>query len=117
MHPVVYKVLPASDWALACEHGAFAGSRDDLRDGFVHLSAAHQLAGTLAKYFRDQGDLLLVAFRSGDLGPSLKFEPSRGGELFPHLYGPLPTALALWQRALELGPDGVPVVKMEWLEC
>ena len=117
MHPVVYKVLPASDWALACEHGAFAGSRDDLRDGFVHLSAAHQLAGTLAKYFRDQGDLLLVAFRSGDLGSGLKFEPSRGAELFPHLYGPLPTALALWQRALELGPDGVPVVKMEWLEC
>lgn len=117
MHPVVYKVLPASDWAVACQHGAFTGSRDDLRDGFVHLSAAQQLADTLAKYFRDKDDLLLVAFRSGDLGPGLKFEPSRGGELFPHLYGPLPTALALWQRALELGPDGVPVVKMEWLEC
>lgn len=102
---------------MACQHGAFAGSRDDLRDGFVHLSAGHQLAGTLAKYFRNQDDLLLIAFRSSDLGPGLKFEPSRGGELFPHLYGPLPTALAVWQRPLKLGPDGVPVVQMEWLEC
>ncbi len=117
MHPIIYKVLPARDWSSACLNGLFAGSRDDLRDGFIHLSAAHQLAGTLAKYFRDQEDLLLVAFRSGDLGSGLKWEVSRGGELFPHLYGPLPTACALWQRALELGPDGVPAVKAEWLEC
>ena len=117
MHPVIYKVLPASDWASACQLGAFAGSRDDLRDGFVHLSAAHQLGGTLAKYFRDRDDLLLVAFRSDELGPSLKWEPSRNGELFPHLYGPLPTALALWQRPLQPGADGVPVVNREWLEC
>ncbi len=117
MHTVIYKVLPARDWDFACQNGHFAGSRDDLRDGFIHLSAAHQLAGTLAKYFRDQEDLLLVAFRSDDLGPGLKWEVSRGGELFPHLFGPLPTASALWQRALDLGPDGVPAVKAEWLEC
>lgn len=117
MHVVIYKVLPAADWAAACEQGAFSGSADDARDGFIHLSAAHQLGGTLAKYFRDQKNLLLVAFRSTDLGPDLKYEASRGGDLFPHLYGPLPTALALWQRPLELGGDGVPVVKSEWLEC
>ena len=117
MYTVVYKVLPASDWAAACVHGAYSGSRDDMRDGFIHLSAAHQLSGTLAKYFRDQKDLVLVAFAASDLGPELKHEASRGGDLFPHLYGPLPTARALWQRSLNLGPDGVPVVKSEWLEC
>ncbi len=79
--------------------------------------AEHAAGAAFDAVFKGDDDLLLVAFRSGDLGPGLKFESSRGGELFPHLYGPLPTALALWQRALELGPDGVPVVKMEWLEC
>jgi uncharacterized protein (DUF952 family) len=117
LYAIVYKVLPERDWTAACQNGAFAGSQDDMRDGFIHLSAAHQLAGTLAKYFRNQQDLLLVAFRSADLGPELKCEPSRGGELFPHLYGPLPTAVALWQRPLELGVDGVPLINVEWLEC
>lgn len=117
MHPVVYKILSAADWTAACRNGAFMGSRDDLRDGFVHLSAPHQLAGTLSKYFRDRNDLLLVAYRGTDLGSALRYEPSRGGDLFPHLYGPLPTALALWQRPLQPGADGVPVVNREWLEC
>ena len=117
MYPIIYKVLSSAVWAAACRDGAFFGSSDDLRDGFVHLSAPHQLVGTLTKYFRDQDDLLLVAFRSADLGDALKFEPSRAGELFPHLYSPLPTALALWQRPLQPGPDGVPVVNREWLEC
>lgn len=117
MYAIIYKVLPASDWTTASAQGVFLGSRDDVRDGFIHLSAAHQLGGTLGKYFRDQKDLLLVAFRSADLGPDLKYESSRGGDLFPHLYGPLPTTLSLWQRPLDLGPDGVPVVRSEWLEC
>lgn len=111
----VYKVLAAPDWEAAQNKGAFEGSADDVRDGFVHLSAAHQLAGTLAKYFRNRDDLLLVAFPVQALGPALKFEASRGGDLFPHLYAPLPTALALWQRPLALGADGVPVVEKEWL--
>ena len=117
MYPIIYKVLPSADWAAAGRDGAFLGSRDDLRDGFVHLSAPHQLVGTLTKYFRDQDDLLLVAFRSADLGHALKFEPSRAGELFPHLYSPLPTALALWQRPLQPGPDGLPVGNREGLGC
>jgi len=97
--------------------GRYDGSSDDRRDGFIHFSAADQLGGTLAKYFRDRPDLVLVAFETAALGDALKFEPSRGGDLFPHLYGSLPTALALWQRPLELGADGVPLVKEEWLEC
>jgi uncharacterized protein (DUF952 family) len=111
----VYKVLPAGDWQRALKGGAFAGSTDDTRDGFIHLSLAHQLAGTLAKYFRGQNDLLLVAFEATALGPRLKFEASRGGDLFPHLYGPLPTALALWHKPLGLGAGEVPVVNEEWL--
>ncbi len=79
------------------------GSADDVRDGFIHLSAAHQVAGTAAKYFRDQPELLLVAFDAAGLGPALKWEPSRGGDVFPHLYSPLPTARALWTKPLPLG--------------
>ena len=117
MDKTIYKVLPAAEWQAAASTGAYYGSADDVRDGFIHLSAAHQLMGTLAKYFRGQPDLLLVAFDSAALGAMLKFEASRGGDLFPHLYGPLPTALALWQRPLEIGADGVPLVNEDWLEC
>ncbi len=101
---LVFKILSAREWQLACEVGAYNGSADDERDGFIHLSAAHQVAGTAAKHFRDQPELLLVAFDSAGLGPTLKWERSRGGELFPHLYSPLPTARALWTKPL---PQGV----------
>lgn len=111
----VYKVLPAEDWELAKRTGLYDGSRDDRRDGFIHFSTSRQLRETLAKYFHGRNDLLLVAFHAATLGSSLKFEPSRGGDLFPHLYGRLPTAHALWQRPLELGADGIPVVREEWL--
>lgn len=110
----VYKVLEAAAWQAALAHGHYAGSADDARDGFIHLSLHAQLAGTLAKHYRGQSDLVLVAFRAGDLGVELSFEPSRGGDLFPHLYGPLPTARALWQRPLRLGADGVPMIDEEW---
>ena len=113
----VFKVLPAQDWADACKLGAFAGSRDDLRDGFIHLSAAHQLAATLAKHFAGRTGLLLVAYRTVSLGPALRWEPSRGGDLFPHLYALLPTAAALWQRPLQLGPDGVTILEEDWIQC
>ncbi|MBL8882956.1 MAG: DUF952 domain-containing protein [Hyphomicrobium sp.] len=115
--PVVFKVLARAGWEEARADGLYRGSPDDKRDGFIHFSAAHQLEGTLAKYFRGKADHLLVAFDTDALGPELKWEPSRGGDLFPHLYGPLPVALALWQRPLELGADGVPSLQGEWLEC
>lgn len=104
----VYKIVPLALWRMAEASRLFAGSVDDVRDGFIHLSAAKQIAGTLDKYFRDQPDLLLIAFDSADLEPHLKWEASRGGELFPHYYNPLPVDFALWQRHLPIDADGRP---------
>lgn len=109
----VFKVLPAPLWQEAIRTGTFTGSSDDIRDGFIHLSTAEQISGTLAKYFRQQSDLLIIAFSSKDMGALLKWEPSRGGALFPHVYGDIPVGLALWQRPLPLGADGVPIFEME----
>ena len=105
---VLYKILSSAMWGKACGKGFFEGSADDKRDGFSHLSTAPQLQGTLNKYFRGQPDLLLIAFEKNSLAQALRWEPSRGGDLFPHYYGLLPTKLALWQRPLLLGADGVP---------
>ncbi len=96
----VYKIVSARDWADAEAKGRYDGSADDLRDGFIHLSADDQWTETAAKWFAGQPDLLLVAFEAEVLGPALKWEPSRGGALFPHLYGPLPTALAVERKPL-----------------
>lgn len=114
---LIFKIVPHNHWSEARERGLYLGSRDDRRDGFIHLSAAHQVIGTLSKHFRSQDDLLLIAFKSDKLGTELKWEVSRDGELFPHLYGPLPTALALWQRSLPLGSDGIPRCEEAWLAC
>lgn len=105
-----YKIIDASEWDAATAAGRYKGSADDLRDGFIHLSTGPQLAGTAAKFFRGQRNLLLVAFRSEDLGPALVWEPSRGGELFPHLYADLPADKALSVRPLTLDENGVPII-------
>lgn len=104
----VYKIAPASLWNAAIASGYFAGSADDVRDGFIHLSAAAQISGTLQKYFRDTPDLLLIAFDAQHLASFLRWEASRDGQLFPHYYNPLPMHLALWQRPLGLGAGGIP---------
>jgi len=91
---LIYKILPRAEWEAACAAGAFLGSGIDLKDGFIHFSAEDQWAETLAKHFAGQIDLVLVAVEAAQLGEALKWEVSRGGALFPHLYGPLPTALA-----------------------
>ena len=91
---LIYKILPRAEWEAACAAGAFTGSGVDLKDGFIHFSAADQWRETLEKHFAGQTDLVLVAVEADALGPALKWEVSRGGALFPHLYGPLPTALA-----------------------
>jgi uncharacterized protein (DUF952 family) len=96
----VYKIVSRADWADAQAKGRYEGSADDLRDGFIHLSAEDQWAGTAAKYFAGRDDMLLVAFEAEALGSGLRWEPSRGDALFPHLYGSLPAALALDQRPL-----------------
>lgn len=106
----VYKICSRAAWDDACRAGHYAGSVDDRRDGFIHLSAQHQVAATAAKYFRDQPDLVLVAIGTAPLGTALVWEPSRGGDLFPHHYGPLPVSAAIAVMPLPLANDGVPVV-------
>lgn len=117
MKQIVYKIATVVDWRQALANGFFAGSADDVRDGFIHLSSQSQLPGTLEKHFRGKTDLVLIAFKEQKLGSDLKWEASRGGELFPHFYGRLPLAGALWDRKLEMGPAGSPVIKDEWFAC
>lgn len=111
MQPLIYKVCRQSDWDAAHSLGAFWGSTDDVRDGFIHLSTAEQLAGTLARHFSGGTDLLLVAYDPRQFGDALKWEPSRGGQLFPHVYGALPTSLALSVEPLRLGADGQHILR------
>ncbi|OQP85854.1 dihydroorotate dehydrogenase [Rhizobium rhizosphaerae] len=106
MTDVIYKIVTAPQWQAAEATGRFDGAPVDLSDGFIHFSTAEQVAETAARHFAGQGDLLLVAVDADALGEALVFEPSRGGALFPHLYGPLPLAAVRWQAALPLGPDG-----------
>jgi uncharacterized protein (DUF952 family) len=91
----IYKLVPRALWESALGSGSFDGSAADLADGFIHFSTASQLPGTAAKHFQGVKDLLVVAVDAATLGEALKWEPSRGGDLFPHLYGTLPTSLAL----------------------
>ncbi len=85
----VYKILRAREWQAFRETGVFAGSADDLRDGFIHLSARDQVEGTRAKYFAAEPDIVVLRVPTAQLGADLRWEPSRGGALFPHLYRPL----------------------------
>jgi uncharacterized protein (DUF952 family) len=103
---VIFKILALSLWRAAEDAGVFHGAPVDLVDGFIHFSTAAQVAETAAKHFAGQGDLVLVAVDPGALGPALKWEVSRGGALFPHLYAPLSTGAVLWAKPLPLGADG-----------
>ncbi len=107
---LVYKITTTTAWDKAVACGAFTGSPDDLRDGFIHLSAAHQLAATAEKYYTGQPDLLLIAVAASTLGTALKWEASRGGDLFPHLYGDLTCESVHWVRVLPLGSNAKPCV-------
>jgi uncharacterized protein (DUF952 family) len=104
--PTLYKICPAKLWREAERAGVFRGSPVDLRDGFIHFSTAAQVAETAAKHFGGQRDLVLVAVDAAILGPALKWEPSRGGALFPHLYGTLDVSAVEHVEPLRLGPDG-----------
>jgi uncharacterized protein (DUF952 family) len=96
----IYKICERTAWEEAEAAGRFTGSPADSRDGFIHFSTAAQLPGTAAKHFAGLSDLMLVAVDSAALGGALKWEPSRGGELFPHLYAALPFSAVLWARPL-----------------
>lgn len=87
MEAMIFKILDKNEWAATQEMGEYSGSVDDLRDGFVHFSTASQLAETAAKHFAGRENLLLLGIETHVLGESLKWEASRGGQLFPHLYG------------------------------
>lgn len=106
MTAIVYKVLTGVELAVARRVGRYAGSADDLRDGFVHLSTRDQLEGTLAKHFAGRSDLFLLALDADKLGTALRWEPSRGGALFPHLYAPLPLNAAFWAAPVTLDEAG-----------
>ena len=88
--PVLYKIMPKQEWQTAQANGLYEGSGVDRRDGFIHLSASHQVRATARKHFSGKADLLLVSVAEEALGQSLKWETSRGGDLFPHIYGTLP---------------------------
>ena len=104
---IIYKIVPATLWQDALNSGEFKGAAVDLSDGFIHFSTAEQAGETAARHFAGQDGLLLVAVDGAMLGDRLAYEPSRGGALFPHLYGSLPLDAVLWQKPLPLGADGM----------
>jgi len=103
---LVYKICPRQMWAEAEAAGVFAGAPVDVADGFIHFSTAEQVRETAEKHFTGQDDLVLVAVEAAVLGEALRWEPSRGGALFPHLYGPLALSAVRSVVPLPLGADG-----------
>ena len=106
MAETIYKIVPEDLWREAEATGVFKGAAIDLTDGYIHFSRAEQARETAAKHFAGQSGLLLVAIDTARLGPALKYEPSRGGALFPHLYAPLGFDAVRWTKKLPLGEDG-----------
>ncbi|TPM92676.1 DUF952 domain-containing protein [Mesorhizobium sp. B2-1-3A] len=106
MSQFIYKITPQALWREAEANGRFTGAPIDVTDGFIHFSTAAQARETAAKHFSGQTDLLLVAVDGASLGPALQYEVSRGGALFPHLYGVLELKAVKWVRPLPLGADG-----------
>ncbi len=107
--PTIYKILSETMWNKARKDGVFQGSEVDLRDGFIHFSTASQALETAAKHFSSQRDLVLLYVDTERLGAALKWEPSRGGALFPHLYGDLALTAVTESAPLPLGADGIHV--------
>ena len=103
---LIFKIVATEEWRAAEAAGLFRGAAVDRADGFIHFSTADQAAGTAAKWFAGRTDLMLVAVDADALGAALKWEPSRDGALFPHLYAALPMSAVVWSRPLPLGPDG-----------
>jgi uncharacterized protein (DUF952 family) len=104
----IYKILSAAEWRAAQAAGRFTGSAVDLQDGFIHFSTAAQAQETARRHFAGQAGLVVLEVEADELGEALRWEPSRGGDLFPHLYAPLDAALVRSAAQAPLGPDGVP---------
>lgn len=107
MQATIYKIAPETLWRTAETVGRFDGAPIDLADEFIHFSTRDQAAETARRHFAGQTGLLLIAVDAGALGDKLVFEPSRGGALFPHLYGPMPLSAVKWVKPLPLGDDGI----------
>ena len=112
--PYIYKILSRTAWAEAEAAGVFLGAAIDLKDGYIHFSTASQVRTTAKLHFAGQKDLLLIAVDPAKLSADLKYEASRGGALFPHLYGPLPLAAAAKVSEMPLDVDGAHMVP-DWL--
>jgi len=106
----IYKILPRAAWEAAHRAGRFEGSPVDLADGYIHFSTAAQAQETAERHFRGQPDLVVLALEAADLGEALRWEPSRGGQLFPHLYGALAAGLVRAVTEAPLDAAGVPQV-------
>lgn len=104
--PLIYHICRREEWEAACAAGRYHGSSQDRADGFIHFSAADQVVASAAKHRAGQDGLVLLTVEAAVLGDALKWEPSRGGALFPHLYGPLPPAAVRRVEELPLGADG-----------
>jgi uncharacterized protein (DUF952 family) len=104
----IYKILPRAEWSQAHEAGRFLGSGIDLADGYIHFSTAAQAQETARRHFAGQADLVVLEVEADDLGEALRWEPSRGGELFPHLYGTLNAIQVRYVTDAPLDAAGVP---------
>jgi uncharacterized protein (DUF952 family) len=103
---LIYKIATAEEWSAAQAAGRYVGAPVDLADGFIHFSTAEQARETAAKHFAGRDGLFLLALDAARLGDKLKWEPSRGGQLFPHLYRPFETGEVLWAKPLPMRADG-----------
>ena len=106
MTTIIYKICDSSLWRAAERAGAFSGAGIDVADGYIHFSTESQVRETAARHFAGMPDLVLVAVDADALGSSLRYEPARGGALFPHLYGALAMSAVKWVKPLPLGPSG-----------
>ena len=109
MTEAIYHMCRRDEWEAAEASGSYRGSSQDEADGFIHFSTAAQVRESARKHRAGQSDLVLLTVDAGRLGPALRWEPSRGGALFPHLYGPLPLAAVTRTDPLPLGADGTHV--------
>jgi len=103
---VIFHICPRAEWEEAQRAGRYVGSAASLRDGFLHFSTASQIVESAAKHWAGKEDLILLAADEAALGGSVKWEKSRGGALFPHVYGPIPLTAVTWSKRLPLGADG-----------
>lgn len=109
---LAYKILARDEWQAALAAGVYRGSALDLSDGFIHLSTAAQARETARRYFAGQADLVVLTVETEDFGAAVKWEPSRGGDLFPHIYGVIEPAQVRAVDEAPLDAAGVPILGM-----